>query len=243
VDTTIRQYEPSLGNRLESNRLEADRKISGSIFSFLPAHGESRAGAVAKQLSRTLTEGLGVTVLLADFDRRGYPLWRASESPRRLDGRTWGAFVSESEGMSVLDAREVHPRQLRGVLDYAREHYHIVCADLTDAKDVHALEVLRASDGIFLVSGSDPASIEGVREKTDWLRSIDLSEQSALLLRRSANGAGAREMEDLTGLPVCSLIETAEQVSHLATWLAADTVARSAGDQQALEPQQFALAG
>jgi hypothetical protein len=219
---------------------EANRKskVSGSIFSFLPAHGESRAGAVAKQLSRTLAEGLGVTVLLADFDRRGYPLWRAAESPRRLDGRTWGAFVSEGESVPVLDAREVHPRQMRGVLDYARDHYHVVCADLSDANDVHALEVLRASDGIFLVSGSDAASVEGVREKSAWLRSIDLSELCALLLRRSSNGADAKDMEELTGLPVCSLIETAEQLSQLATWLAADSVARATE-----EPKTLALAG
>lgn len=174
-----------------------------------------------------MAEGLGVTVLLANFDQRGYPLWRATESPRRLDGRTWGAFLCEIDGMPILDAREVHPRQMRGVLDYAREHYHIVCADLSDASEALAHEVLRVSDGIFLVSGSDAASIEGVRERTEWMRTVDLAEQSALLLRRSANGVNARDMEELTGLPVCSLIETAEQLSHLATWLAADTLARA----------------
>ena len=185
-----------------------------------------------------MSEVLGVTVLLADFDRRGYPLWRAAESPRRLDGRTWGAFVSDAGGVPVLDAREVHPRQMRGVLDYACEHYHIVCADLSGAGEAHALEVLRASSGIFLVSGSDAASIEGVREKSEWLSSIGLSDRCALLLRRTAHGAGARGMEELTGLPVCSLIETAAQLGQLATWLAADTVARAAP-----EPGKFAMAG
>lgn len=232
--------------RKSTNDWEANRdfhhppqgSIPGSIFSFLPAHGESRAGAVAKHLSRILTEGLGLTVLLSDFSRRGYPLWRGPEPPRRLDGHTWGAFVSDADGLTVLDAREVYPRQMRNVLDYARGHYHIVCADLTDASDVHALEVLRASDGIFLVSESDAASVEGVRERTEWLRSIDLGDRCALLLRRSAKGAGPHEMEELTGLPVCSLIETAEQIRQLATWLAADTLARA--DQQ---PETLALAG
>jgi len=224
---------------LEVNReRRPDSKIPGSLFCFLPAHGESRAGAAAEELSRTLAESLGVTVLLAEFDPRGYPLWQAAESPLRLDGRTWGAFVSDSEGLPVLEAREVHPRQMRAVLDYAREHYHVVCADLSDANDAHALEVLRASDGIFLVSGSDAASIEGVREKTEWLRTIDLSDQCALLLRRTVNGAGARDMEELTGLPVCSMIDTAEQLGQLATWLAADTLARAAR-----EPEKLALAG
>lgn len=225
---------------MEANRefhRDSVESAPGSIFSFLPAHGDSRAGAVAKHLSRALMEDLGVTVLLAGFDRRGYPLWRAEVSPRRLDGQTWGAFLCDHAGMPVLDAREVHPRQMRGVLDYARAHYHIVCADLSDASAAHAAEVLRASDGIFLVSGSDPASIEGIREKTEWLSSINLADRCALLLRRTANGAGAREMEELTDLPVCSLIETAEQLGQLATWLAADTVARTTE-----QPENLAVA-
>lgn len=242
METTLRN--PT--DLLEASSAEARREfhrhpegsIPGSIFCFLPAHGDSRAGAVAKQLSRTLSDGLGVTVLLAEFGRRGYPLWSGPEAPRRLDGRTWGAFVSDTEGLTILDAREIHPRQMRGVLDYARAHYHIVCADLTDASEVHAGEVLRAADGIFLVSESDPASVEGVREKSEWLRSIDLGEQCALLLRRSAKGAGARDMEELTGLPVCSLIENAEQIRQLATWLAADTLARAEHP-----PEKLALAG
>jgi hypothetical protein len=232
----LRKSEVLLGTSWDSNR-GLESSIPGSIFSFLPAHGDFRAGAVAKQLSRTLAEGLGVTVLLADFDSRTYPLWRSSESPRRLDGRTWGAFLYEVDGEPVLDAREVHPRQMRGVLDYARKHYHVVCADLTSASNSVALEVLRASDGIFLVTGSDEASIQGIQDKTQWLRSVDLADQCALLLHRSSNGADARDMEEITGLPVCSLIETADQLSHLATWLAADTLAR--GDR---EPEKLALA-
>ena len=54
----------------------------------------------------------------------------------------------------------------------------------------------------------------------------------------ATNGADAKDMEELTGLPVCSLIETAEQLSQLATWLAADTVARSTD-----QPTTLAMAG
>jgi hypothetical protein len=202
----------------------------GSIFSFVPAHGACRAGAVAQQLSRTLTEGLGVAVLLADFDRRAYSVWSATEPPRRLDGRTWGAFVSDVDGMPVLNAREVHPRHLTALLEYARAHFAVVCADLTGAQESHAATVLRASDGIFLVSGSDGASIEGVREKMDWMRSMDLSERCGMLLEHTPHGVSAREAEDLTGTPVCSLIENAHQIQQLATWLASNTAA--AGERE-----------
>ena len=76
----------------------------GPIYSFVPARGGSRAGAVAEQLSRTLTEVSGLSVLLAGFAAREYSLWNPSDSPRRLDGHTWGAFVFDSHGIEVLDA-------------------------------------------------------------------------------------------------------------------------------------------
>jgi hypothetical protein len=172
-------------------------------------------------------------VLLADFDRRAYSVWSTTEPPRRLDGRTWGAFVSEVDGAEVLNAREVHPRQLPALLDYARAHFPIVCADLTGAQSAHALSVLKQSDGIFLVSGSDGPSIQGIREKMEWLRSIDLGERCGILLEHTPHGVSAVEAEELTGTPVCSLIENAHQIEQLATWLASNTAALEAGETDA----------
>jgi hypothetical protein len=233
----MRRSEVLNANR--SGGVASEAPSPGSIFSFVPAHGACRAGAVAQQLSRTLTEGLGVAVLLADFDRRAYSVWSATEPPRRLDGRTWGAFVSEVDGTQVLNAREVHPCQLSALLDYARSHFAIVCADLTGAQESHALSVLQASDGIFLVSGSDGASVEGVREKMEWMRSLGLSERCGMLLEHTPHGVSAAEAEDLTGTPVCSLIENAQQIQQLATWLASNTP--SAGECE-IDANEYAVA-
>ena len=186
-----------------------------------------------------MTEGLGIAVLLADFDRRAYSVWSTTEPPRRLDGRTWGAFVSEVDGTQVLNAREVHPRQLTPLLDYARAHFPIVCADLTGAQNSHALSVLKASDGIFLVSGSDGASMEGIREKMEWLRSIGLGERCGILLEHTPHGVSAVEVEELTGTPVCSLIENARQIEQLATWLASNTAAAAECE---IEADEYAVA-
>jgi Flp pilus assembly CpaE family ATPase len=205
-------------------------RAPGTIVSLVPAHGDSRVGAVAKQLSRTLTEDLGISVLLADFDTQGYPpwtsMWTSTEAPRRLDGHTWGAFVTQVDGLDILDARETHPRQLGRLLDQARQKYSAICADLTGARYQHALEVLRVSDAIFLVTDSNHASMEGVREKADWLRSIDMSDRVGLLVRRSPGGPRADEIEDITGLPVCSLIETDAQMTQFARWLASHNSAQ-----------------
>jgi hypothetical protein len=208
--------------------------VAGSIFSFLPADGASRAGAVAQQLSRTLTEGLGGAVLLADFDRRAYSLWSPGEAPHRLDGRTWGAFASSVDGVEVLNAREVHSRQLAPLLEYAKQHYRIVCADLTEAKEAHALEVLRASEAIFLVANSSHTSLEGVCEKASWLRQIDLGERCALLLDRAPAGMSLDEAEDITGVPLCSLVETGEHIEQLGRWLIVNATAETQDSTLAL---------
>ncbi len=160
----------------------------GPVYSFLPAHGECRAGAVAEQLSRTLSEVPGSSVLLAGFAAREYSLWNPADSPRRLDGQTWGAFLFDSRGIEVLNACEVYPRQLKRVLEYARQKYKMICADMSDAKDSHLLETLRASECIFIVSSSDRPSLEMAREKRDWLQSIDMNEQCGLLLDRVGRG-------------------------------------------------------
>jgi hypothetical protein len=194
----------------------------GPIYTFLPAHGGSRACAVAEQLSRTLSEVPGLSVLLAGFAAREYSLWNPTDSPRRLDGHTWGAFVFDSRGIEVLDASEVYPRQLGKVLEYAQQKYKIVCADLTGAKEPHSLETLRASECIFLVSHSDRGSLEMAREKREWLESIGMADQCGLLLDRVHGGVSSDEAEEITGLPMCSLVDRPEYLDRFAGWLAAE---------------------
>jgi hypothetical protein len=205
--------------RSEFDRLELP---VGPIYSFVPARGGSRAGAVAEQLSRTLSEVPGFNVLLAGFAAREYSLWNPSDSPRRLDGHTWGAFVFDSHGLEVLDAREVYPRQLRRVLEYAQQKYRVVCADISEAKETHSLETLRASECIFIVSHSDRASLEMAREKREWLQSIDLADQCGLLLDRIPGGVTSEEAEDITGLPMCSLVDRPEYIERLSGWIVAE---------------------
>jgi hypothetical protein len=81
--------------------------------------------------------------------------------------------------------------------------------------------MLRHADWIFVVSSSDTPSLEMAKYKAAWLRSIDLEENSGLLVRRVPGGAGVAQAEDITGLPVCALVDQAEELDRLATWLSA----------------------
>ena len=193
---------------------------AGPVYAFLPAHAESSAAEVAREVSRRLAGSLGLPVLLADFYSHGFPLWGTAEAPQRLDRHSWGAFVTHGEGFDTLEAREAHPREIRRLLECARGRYGVTCADLTQAKEVVALEVLRQADSIFVVTTSDAASLNLARYKAAWLRSINLDQNVALLLRRTPGGASAHEAEEQAGLPVCAVVDSPDDLQHLAAWLA-----------------------
>ncbi len=215
-----KQMDLILRRSLQSSPGEAE--ALGLVYAFVPAHGASQASAVARKMSNTLSESLGLSVLLADFYARGYPLWGTPEAPQRLDGRTWGTFTRTGETFDTLEAREAHPREIRRVLDRARRLYTVTCADLTESKEVASLEVLRQADAIFIVSSSDAASLEIVRQRAAWLRAIHLQDRCGLLLHRADGGFSLPEAESRTGIAVRSLVDTPEELGRLAAELAAD---------------------
>lgn len=195
------------------------RKSAGSIFSFVPAHGGSRAGAVAEQLSRTLTEGPGSAVLLVDFRGENFPLWQNGDAPRRTEDQSWGAVVTDRNGLDVLLAPDVNPGELATRLKGVRENYDILCVDLSGATPAQASEVVRASEAIFFVTGSSDAALQAVREKLEIWHSLEPEDRSALLLFHQPGGLAAPEAEDVTGLPMCSFVDTTPQIVQLAAWL------------------------
>jgi hypothetical protein len=200
-----------------------ETEVSGAVYSFVPAHGESDAGVVVRKLCRSISEER--SVLLADFCSKGYPVWGTPEAPQRLDRESWGVFLSPGTPpgtpFDTLATREAHPREIPRLLDHARAKYGVTCANLTGATQVAALEMLRHSDWIFLVAASDALSLERARYKAEWLRSLNLAGNSGLLMHCVAGGAGVSEAEELTGLPVCALLDHAEELDRLAVWLAA----------------------
>src|SRR5258708_34461176 len=96
----------------QAGRSDSDQvAVPGLIFSFLPAHGGSRATGLVDELCRAIAS-LGLPVLLAKFGEPKFSQWRAEDAPRRLAGRTWGAFVSARGAFEELDAAGVNPRAL-----------------------------------------------------------------------------------------------------------------------------------
>jgi hypothetical protein len=198
----------------------------GSVYAFVPAHGESNVGAVHHPLTRTWAEDLGLSVLLADFDCSHGSVWQPFSELRSLDGFTRGALVRREGNREVLNASSAGPRDIGRWIECASRRYDVVAADLTPASEEIALAVMRASASIFIVSDSDRSSLELARDKAAWIRSQDsgkaLAELCALLLRPTPGGLRPDMAEDLAGIPVCSLIQNTVQIKRLAAWLTLD---------------------
>lgn len=127
-------------------------------------------------------------------------------------------LTSESDSRAVLlavflnDANaRLEPRPLT-----------ITCADLSNADPGQAAFVMTLSEAIFVVSGTDTASLEDAREKAVWLRSAKREECLGLVLLESPGGTTARQAEQITGLPVCARIREKSQIDQLARRLAED---------------------
>jgi Flp pilus assembly CpaE family ATPase len=196
-------------------------EASGPVYAIVPAHGGSNADSVARRLTRELSEAYRLSVLLADFCSHGFRSWNATEALQRLDGRTWSGLVTPGDIFDTLEAREADPRHLSRLLDYARTRYHLTCADLSEATESSALELIRNSDSIFLIANSDAPSVEQARDRAAWLRSMGLDQRTGLLLNRVDGGVSGAEAEDRTGLPVCATLDQSRDLQRLAEWLAA----------------------
>jgi len=194
---------------------------SGQVHALVSAEAGSSGENVARELSRALAESKGLAVLLADFCTHGFPVSGTPGPPQRLDGRTLGGFLrSQGDLFDTLAAREAHPANIRRLLDHVRGRYHVTCADLSEARESSALEVLRHSDSIFLIAGADRPSLDLARYRAVWLRSMGLEDRSALLLHRVAGGVSGAEAEDRIGLPVCAAVDDRKGLRRLAKWLA-----------------------
>ena len=233
----------------------------GLVYAIVPAHGESTADSIVRQLSRGLAEDHRLSVLLADFCSQAFPLpttaaahtgpARLLKQQKRSQFPSWpgsvvpASFPEDFVTCGVYDALRAgsaHPSNIRRLLEHARSRYQVTCADLTGAKASLALEVLRHADSIFMIANSDQKALEAAGHRSAWLRSMGLEDRAGLVLNRVPGGVSGAEAEERTGLPVCAAAASAVEAGsgelrhdlrQLAAWLAAPLTAQPV-EQRAL---------
>jgi hypothetical protein len=98
--------------------------------------------------------------------------------------------------------------------------FTITCADLSHANPGQEWLAVSMSEAIFVVTSTDPVSMDDAREKTAWLRAVKRDDCFGLVLLPSPGGATSRQAEDITGLPVCAVIQKDSDIAQLACWIA-----------------------
>ena len=141
---------------------------------------------------------------------------RVAEMTRRLVDSLHVYLDSEGDSRSVLLADF---QSGAGARMKARP-FTITCADLSQANPGQEWLAVNQSEAVFIVSATDPASMADACEKAAWLRAIKLDESCGLILLSTSGGASAREAEEITGLPVCALLQKDADVEQLARWIA-----------------------
>lgn len=200
------------------------------MFSFLPGKGGSGTSVLACHFSAALARELGPDVqrnkigraLLVDLDTSGgisrylfrntdaYTLAELVESGVKLDGTYWPRFIRRVDALDIILAGRVNPRRpllpadLRPVFEYARDHYSVMCVDLTGNWEGYAVEVLRQSACIFLVCSTDLCSLRLAAERMRYLEQFDLAKQVGVLVNRFPDrlSINTARIQDEIGAPV-----------------------------------------
>jgi hypothetical protein len=96
----------------------------------------------------------------------------------------------------------------------------VTCLDLTDANARDAREALRMSEIAFVVSASDAVSLEDARRQSARVERENVP--CGLLLVPVLGGVTAYEAEQRSGLPLCGVLKTPQQIARLARVLIQD---------------------
>ena len=96
----------------------------------------------------------------------------------------------------------------------------VTCLDLADASAQEAREALRMSEAAFVVATSDAASIEEARCQSARVARENVP--CGLLLVPVLGGLTAIEAEQRSGLPLCGVLKTPQQIAGVARGLIQD---------------------
>ncbi len=192
------------------------------LYAFMPSKPGVGASTLASNASIALSRLPDCETLLTDLDlssgvvrfllklEAGRSISEAAEHAHRMDESLWPQMTSKFEKLDVLHAGTLNPDsrietvQIRQLLEFARRHYKVICADLSGNLERYSFEVLNEAKRIFIVCTAEPSSLHLAREKYHYLKSKDLHDRVAILLNRCQKRAqfSSEEVRQMVGLPV-----------------------------------------
>ena len=144
----------------------------------------------------------------------------------RSESRRAVRQLLEAIGAHLADAGDDRTVLLADFSNSQNNSRSIVCKDLSDADPAEATEAIKVSEAVFLVSATDPASVEDACAHAAWLRyvmrSLNRDDECGLLLVPTPGGMPEVEAEHRIGLPMCGVFRSADHTAQLARWIAQD---------------------
>jgi pilus assembly protein CpaE len=209
-----------IGEQLAKTPLSVES--TDKMFTFVPAKPGVGATTLAVNLSVAFSEMENTRVLLADFDLNSglidfmlrvdntCTVIDAAMRADALDETLWPELVVSRGKLDLLPCGppdpgvRVRPEQIHALLNFARRHYDVICADLSGNMEKYAIELMMESKRIFLVTTAEIPPLHLARQRLELLGDLDLLDRVSVLLNRSSrhNAISLEQVQDLLGLPV-----------------------------------------
>jgi len=216
------------------------------IYSFLPSKPGAGSTTLAMNVSAAVARRGDTRVLLADLDLAcgmirfllKLPPGSIMDAITRsadMDLELWRQTVFQRDGVDVLHSggldpqAHLDPRQVQGMIDFARQNYKFMCFDMSGNLEQYSLQVMYESKEVFVICTPDRASLELAREKVDCLASAGLKARASILLNRHGPDLAIQtaQAEEIAGVPVrAAFADSYKQVQRAtmsATWLEPDS--------------------
>ncbi len=196
----------------------------GKIFGFISARGGCGATTFAIHLATDLARQIKQPMLLGDFDfeagllrflmksKSTYSVRDAFDNLHRMDSSLWKALVSSHENrldfISSPDevAAKCHPgrEETTHLMRFIRSMYSLSIVDFGRSVSTAALDSLPELDALYLVTTSDPATLDHARRAIQMVEERGFaSGRLKVLLNRMPDRGGPdrKEIENVLGRP------------------------------------------
>ncbi len=212
----VAQSVQQAAERIATRRAAAP---AGQVYSFLPAKPGSGTSVLALNASLALARSTGAPTLLIDFDFNlgvvgallgmpaGTTVFDAATHTSAIDDPRWTCRIAVRDGLHLLPSAgldlgmRIDIAQVSHLIGLSRRSYSNVCIDLSGNMEAYAVEALRESRRIVLVTSLDPLAAYLAGKKLALLSRLDLTDRVLTVATRTTERDWwpVRRLEKLIG--------------------------------------------
>jgi pilus assembly protein CpaE len=181
--------------RVAARKRERKETYSGQVFAFIGAKGGCGVTTVATQFGALLASSLRRKTLVLDLHpdfgdaalylgltKTNYHFFELLENIDRLDTDFLRSFlVHHSSGLDLIPApegsggsREIIPGALMQTVDFLRQHFEFVIADLPAGLNDETFEFIRGCDQLYLVTVAEVSAVRNVVRQMEYFARKDV---------------------------------------------------------------------